>query len=193
MINDNIRRSVLCMAFVVVTGSSSAHAMDGAFYIGLDAGKAEARKYCGNIGNCDSSDASLRGEVGYQINSNFAAELGYTSFGTLFDANDVNVNARQKASAWTLSALAAFPFAERFSIFGRLGVATYSTDNSGTVQGVAVEDKMTTKPYIGAGLGFEFYTNWLARAEYQIYNNISGVDGTKDNVNAWYVGGAYKF
>lgn len=196
MTKNTIRRSVLCMAFIGTLGANTAHAIDGMtgnFYVGLDAGKAEAKKYCNNIGNCDSSDASLRGEIGYQFNANVATELGFTSFGTIFNGQDNNVNAKQEASAWTISVLGAFPVVENFSLFGRLGMARYNLTNSGTVQGVAVEDTNTIKPYFGVGGNFDFTEKWTARAEYQIYTNISGVDGTKDNVNAWYVGGLYKF
>jgi len=184
------------MALIGTMGGNVAHAMDsmpGTFYVGLDAGKAEAKKYCSNIANCDSSDASVRGEVGYQFNSNFAAELGFTSFGTIFSSSDNNANAKQEASALTVSALGAYPIADRFSVFGRLGMAKYSLKNSGAIQGVAVEADSTIKPYVGIGGNFDMTDNWTARAEYQVYTDISGVDGRKDNVNAWYLGGVYKF
>ena len=127
------------------------------------------------------------------ILNNLGAELGYTSFGTLFNANDNNLNAKQDASAWTASAIGTWPIAERFGIFGRLGLAKYDVSNSGTVQGVPVVNKNDTKPYYGAGVKFDLNNNWMLRAEYQRYADISRVDGKKDNVQAWYLGGAYRF
>lgn len=193
MIKNTIKRSLLCAAIVSTMGVNVAHAFGEKIYVGLDAGKAEAKKYCNNIANCDSSDASLRGEVGFQLNPNFAAELGYTSFGTLFKGEDNNVNAKQEANAWTVSALGAFPIAERFSLFGRLGMVKYDVTNTGVIQGVAVKNDNTIKPYFGLGGNFDMTENWTARAEFQLYTDISGVDGSKDNVNAWYLGGVYKF
>jgi len=67
--------------------------------------------------------------------------LGYTSFGSLFKSHDNNFDASQKASAWTVSGIGTLPLTERFGIFGRVGAARYSTDNSGTVQGVPVKDE----------------------------------------------------
>lgn len=193
MLKNKIKFTAICIVLAGTTGAHVAQAAESGVYIGLDAGQAEANKYCNNITNCDSSDTSVRGEVGYQFNDILGAELGYTSFGTLFKANDNNVNAKQDASAWTASVLGTWPVAEPFGIFGRLGLARYNVNNSGTVQGVAVETKNAVKPYFGAGVKFDLTSSWMLRAEYQLYTDISGVDGTKDNVQGWYAGGVYRF
>jgi len=193
MLKNKIKLTAICMALVGTTGANVAQAAPGAFYIGLDAGQAEARKYCDNITNCDSTDTSIRVDLGYQFNPTLGAELGFTSFGTLFKSTDNNANAKQDASAWTISALGTWPVADRFGIFGRVGIAGYNVSNSGTVQGVPVENNNSTKPYVGAGLRFDLTSNWMLRAEYQLYTDISGVTGIKDNVQAWYLGGAYGF
>ncbi len=193
MLKNKMKISALCAALVSTTGVTVVQAADNAFYLGLNGGRAEAHKYCNNVANCDSADMSVRGEVGYQFNKDFAAELGYTSFGTLFDAVNNNVNAKQDASALTLSVLGALPVAERFAIFGRLGFARYNVSNSGTVQGVPVQEENSTKPYLGGGVSFDLNSNWLLRAEYQLYTDISGVDGKKDNVQGLYAGGVYRF
>ena len=188
--------SALCL---LLLGTASISIAQGAMlpptglYFGLNAGQAEVRKSCDNITNCDNADTTLRVDLGYQINSNFAAELGYASFGTLFNASNSSVNAKQEAHAWTGSAIGLWPIVPQFDIFGRVGLARYDVTNTGTLQGVPVEDKASTKPYFGAGIKFDIDNNWLLRAEYQIYTDISGVDGTQDNVHAWYLGGAYRF
>jgi OOP family OmpA-OmpF porin len=193
MLNKKTNVTSLSIALVGVLGMAVAQAEEIGFYVGLDAGKAEARKYCDNITNCDSSDTSMRVEVGYDFNKNIGAEIGYTSFGTLFNANDNSINANQDASALTVSALGTLPVGERFGIFGRLGLARYDVSNSGTVQGVPVESNNSTKPYLGAGVKFDLDSNWMLRTEYQVYSDISGVRGSKDNVHAWNIGGAYRF
>lgn len=193
MLKNKMKLTTLFMALAGTTGMNVGQAAESNFYLGLDAGQAEAKKYCDNITNCDSADTSIRGEVGYQFNNILSAELGYTSFGALLDAHDSNIDATQDASAWTASVLGTWPVAERFGVFGRLGIARYNVDNSGTVQGVPVESKDATKPYIGAGVKFDLTNHWMLRAEYQLYTDISGIDGTKDNVNGLYAGGVYRF
>lgn len=193
MLMKKTKLTALCAALAGAMGANLAAAADNGLYVGLNAGQSEAKKYCKNIANCDSSDTSIRGEVGYQFNDVLGAEFSFTSFGTLFDANDNDVNATQDVSAWTISALGTLPVAEQFGIFGRVGIASYNFSNSGTVQGVAVKDENSTKPFFGAGVKFHLNDNWALRAEYQRYTDISGPNGRDDSVQAWYGGAIYAF
>ncbi len=193
MLKNKMNCSALCIALMTATGVSVAQAGESGVYIGLNGGQAVARKYCDRVTTCEDTDTTVRGEVGLQFNPNWAAEMGYTSFGTLFDGQDNNVSAKQDASAWTLSAVGTIPLGASFGLFGRAGVARYNLSNSGTVQGVAVESKHAIKPYFGAGAKLDLGPDWMLRAEYQLYTDISGVNGTKDNVHAVYAGGAYRF
>lgn len=198
MLKNKIQLTTLCMALVGTSGASVTQAAENflyksGVYLGIDAGEAEARKYCDNVTDCSSGDTSVRGEIGYQINNMFAGELGYTSFGTLVDSKDNAFNAKQNASAWTASLLAGWPFTDRFSVFGRVGVAAYSFDNSGTFQGLPVKDDEGTEPYYGVGLKFSLNDSWALRAEYQRYTDISGLNNTSDDVQGWYAGGVFIF
>ena len=193
MLKNNIKLTALCVALAGTTGANVAQTAESGISLGLNAGQAEARKYCHDIVNCDNSDISTRAELGYQFSSPLSAELGYTSFGTLFDANDGNFNATQESSALTASVLGTWPPVEPFGVFGRLGLARYNVSNSGTVQGVPVAGKDSTKPYFGAGAKYDLAGNWVLRVEYQLYSDISRVDGAKDNVQGWFAGGLYRF
>jgi opacity protein-like surface antigen len=194
MLPNRMKLAAMSVALAATTGTTIVHAGETGLYIGLNGGQAVARKYCDNVTNCKNDDTSLRGEVGYQFTRHWSAELGYTSFGTLFDGRDNNVSAKQDASAWTLSGLGTLPIGTSpFGIFGRVGLARYNLSNSGTVQGVAVESKNAIKPYFGGGVRLDLGANWMVRAEYQLYTDISGVNGVKDNVHGWYAGGAYRF
>lgn len=162
------------------------------FQLGLDVGQAEAHKYCSNVANCDSADISVRGSVGYQFNPKVGAEFGYTSFGTLFESSDISVSAKQEASAWTLSVLGTMPMNDQFALLGRVGMAMYDVNNSGTVQGVPVEEKNSTKPYVAVGLNYDLSESFALRTEYQVYTDISGVNGVKDNVRGLYAGALFR-
>ena len=193
MLSNTLKLAASSVALAATAGINIVQAAETGVYIGLDGGQAVARKYCDNVTNCKNDDTSVRGSVGFQFTPNWAAELGYTSFGTLFDGQDNNVSAKQDASAWTLSAVGTLPIGKGFGLFGRAGAARYNLSNSGTVQGVAVESKRQIKPYFGAGVRLDLGANWMVRAEYQLYTDISGVNGVKDNVHGWYAGGAYRF
>jgi opacity protein-like surface antigen len=194
--NAMMNKLKLTALYTVLVGTMStniAHAAESGFYIGLDAGRAEIRKACDDITNCDNADTSVRGELGYQFNGFLGGELGYTSFGTIFDASDNLVSAKQDANALTASIIATIPPTGPFGIFGRIGVARYDVNNSGTIQGLPVESENSTKPYYGMGARFDLSSNFALRAEYQRYQDISGVNGNKDDIQGWYGGGVFTF
>jgi len=193
MLKLKTKMAVLSIAVIAATSAYAAPDSDSGVLIGLDVGRAEARKNCDGVADCDSSDASIRGNIGYQFDKNWSAELGYTSFGTLFRSNDNNFDASQKANAWTVSGIGTLPLNDRFGVFGRAGVARYETNNSGSVQGVAVKDRQDVKPYLGAGAKFNVTPNFALRAEFQYYADISGVDGSKDDVQSLYAGAVFRF
>lgn len=188
-----IKLAVLSIAVAGVTSVYAAPDSDSGIIIGLDAGRAEARKNCDGVADCDDSDATIRGDIGYQFDKNWSAEVGYTSFGTLFKSHDNNFDASQKASAWTVSGIGTLPLGDRFGLFGRAGVARYEANNSGTVQGVEVKDRKDVKPYAGAGVKFSVTPNFALRAEFQYYADLSGVDGSKDDVQSVYAGAVFRF
>ncbi|MDP2226433.1 MAG: outer membrane beta-barrel protein [Moraxellaceae bacterium] len=168
-----------------------AHAEPG-ITLGLDYGRAEARKFCSNVADCSSDDDTFKGEIGFEFNDYFSAELGYTSLGTLFDSNDNQFQASQDSSAITLSGIGTFAINDRFGIYGRLGAAHYKTDSTGTVAGVPVEDQDGVSPLWGLGIRVGLSDNFALRAEFQSYSDISRVDGRKDDVQAMYAGVLFK-
>jgi OmpA-OmpF porin, OOP family len=161
------------------------------FNFGADIGRTEAKKYCDHITNCSAADTGAKINVGYTFNEIFSTELGYTSFGTIFDSNDNSFAASQDASAITLSALGYLPINEMFSVYGRLGYARYNTNASGSVQGVAVRDQSGNTPLWGVGAKVDFSSQFSMRLEFQDYSNISRVDGQKDDVQGLFVGMVY--
>lgn len=191
----SIERTLLCTALALsaASGAALAEVKDHGVTLGIDAGRAEARKACDNVINCSSDDTSLRVSVGYQFNQMLGLEAGYTSFGTVFESNNNVFAAKQEGNAWTLSALGTFPVGERFGIYGRAGAARFNNDTSGTIQGVPVSDNNKTKPYYGAGLKFAVTDNLDLRAEYQRYKDLANVGGIKDDVDAWSGGLVFKF
>lgn len=195
MLNNHAKSIVMGIALIGAGGvyADSAPDSNTGIIIGIDAGRADAHKYCDHAVDCDHADTSVRGDIGFQFNQYWSAELGYTSFGTLLKSHDNNFDARQKANAWTVSGIGTLPVADRLGLFGRVGAARYDTDSSGTVQGVPVKDKNRVKPYFGAGVKFDLTQNFAIRAEYQYYTDISGVDGSKDDVQGWYAGGVFRF
>lgn len=191
--NKTLLSSALFLAMSASMLSSAAFAEDSGFNIGLDLGRAEASKVCDNISRCDSSDTSAKAHVGFKFNPNLAVEAGYVSFGTIFKSNNNAAAASQKSSAFTASALGTLNFTDLLGIYGRAGVARYDTKGSGMVSGVAVKDKDGITPFYGAGVKLNLTDNFALRGEYQLYTNISKIEGKKDDVQAIYAGLVFSF
>lgn len=195
IMQKHIRTPLLCLALALPSASGLALAgdMGTGLTLGLDAGRAEARKACDNVINCSSDDDAVRLSLGYQFTPMIGVEAGYSSFGTVFDSNNNSVAANQEANAWTLSVLGTVPVGERFGIYGRAGAARFDNDTTGTVQGVPVSSDNRTKPYFGAGVKFGLTDNFALRAEYQRYKDLADIGGIRDDVDAWSGGVVFSF
>ena len=192
MFKQKIYLSALCATLMGASLSTLA-ADENGFTFGIDYGRTEAKKYCNNIVNCDDTDKGPKVEIGYDFNKTFGVELGYTSFGTVFDSNNNSVRIKQKSNAVTLSVLGTVPIGEYFGIYGRLGYARYDTNNTGVVEGVALKDEHGNTPMWGAGIKFNASEQFALRLEYQNYSDLSDLPGHKDDVKGLFAGGVYRF
>lgn len=185
-----LRKNYLTMLFATLTVAAAlpVTAQAKGFTFGLDYGQAEARKFCQDITPCDSADASGKAEIGYQFTNFVGVEVGYVSFGTIFDSGDNQFLASQKSNAITASVIGTLPIVPWFDIYGRGGIAQYESEGSGNVLGVPVNDEKGSTPFWGAGVKFNLSKSFSIRGEYQNFSNISRVDGRKDDVQALYAG-----
>lgn len=194
MSSQKIYLNTVCAAFFSMSLAPAAMAAEeNGWTLGLDYGRTEAKKYCDHITNCHNTDNGPKIEVGYDFNQNWGVELGYTSFGTLFESNDNSLSLSQKSNAITLSVLGTLPINEWFGVYGRAGYARYDTNNSGVVDGVAVEDESGNTPMWGAGAKFTINEQFALRLEYQNYADLSDMPGRKDDVQGLFAGGVYRF
>lgn len=118
----------------------------------------------------DDSDTGFGLAGGYQVNRNFAAELAYVDLGeTSYSANgtatdgvgtfDAGLGIEQSASGPVFSILGIVPIGERFSVFGRLGLALMSVDAdvSVSIDGESASDSASTdRSNMVYGIGGEF-------------------------------------
>lgn len=194
MLKHKLITSAICATLCTLSFAPGAFAEERkGFSVGIDYGRTEAKKYCDHITNCDDSDNGPKVEVGYDFNENWSAELGYTSFGTVFDSNENSLRLTQKSNAITLSVLGTVPLGEWFGIYGRVGYARYDTNNSGMVESVAVKDENGYTPFWGAGVSVNLSEQFSLRLEYQNYADLSDLPGRKDDVQGLFGGVVYHF
>jgi OOP family OmpA-OmpF porin len=118
----------------------------------------------------DDSDTGFGLAGGYQVNPYFAAELAYVDLGDIsYQANgtvtdgvdtfDAGLGIDQSARGPVFSLLGIWPIGERFSVFGRVGLALMSVDADASVSldGESASDSVgTDRSNMVYGIGGEF-------------------------------------
>src|SRR2546430_13640819 len=80
------------------------------WYAGITLGQSEVKDVDCAGASCDKKDTAFRILGGYQINRNFAAELGYHDLGKV-TLSAPGVSANIKSNVWELVGIGAYPFA----------------------------------------------------------------------------------
>ncbi len=170
-------RSAVLVAAVTGALALPAAAQTGtsAFYVGGGFGQSKAHDWCSGAGgiSCDDRDTAWKAFAGYQLNRNFAAELGYTNLGQ-FTASAGGLTDNAKVNVWELSALAAWPLMNQFSVYGRLGAYRANAKEDTNFVG-SFEHNNSDLTY-GLGGQYDFTRNLGVRVEWQRYAKVGGGD-----------------
>ena len=156
-----------------------AFAQDPGFYLGGALGQTSFDVDCTGTTSCDDKDSSWKIFGGYQFNKNLALEFGYADLGEATASVSVppfTVNGALEATVWDLVAVGSLPIADRFSIFGNLGLYRADTDLNATVPGLgsASESDSNTDLTFGVGARYDFTRNLGVRLEWQRYQDVGG-------------------
>jgi OOP family OmpA-OmpF porin len=208
-----VRILILIVGFGCVEGAMAADPAAG-WYLGAGVGKSNATHLDGidtTLANYGITSRSITDDTatawklfgGYQVNRYFGVEGGYAKLGQSNFTSSVTLPGTGTGSgtwdpkdAWSLSAVGYLPVVDRFSLFGKVGLA-YSKVNFGyadTVGDAISASKHTTDPLYGAGLKYDLTKETSVRGEFERYQNIgdSSVTG-QSSVNVWSVGLQYHF
>jgi len=113
---------------------------------------------------------------GYQINRNFAAELGYHDLGKM-KATAPGASLDIKASAWELVGIGAWPVANQFSVYGKLGFYQGEVKAGASLTGVgsgSIKETNTDLTY-GLGVQYDVSREFGIRGEWQRYGKLGVV------------------
>ena len=147
---------------MTVSAGALAQGMQPAWYVGGD---------IGTVDFADEEDTGWKILGGYQLNRNFAAELGY---GTLFDKDGVEV------TAWDLVGVGILPLNNQFSVYGKLGFAMWEAEGpGGSVDG--------TDLTYGVGAQYDLTPKLGLRLQWQRY------DTDDEEADAFTLGAIYRF
>ena len=204
----------LGLVALAAIASPSAVAADPGWYAGANVGQSRAKIDDARITSTllgagftattivdDDRDTGYKLFGGYQFNRNFAVEGGYFNLGKFgFTATTVpagTLNGDIKLQGLNLDAVGILPITDRFSAFGRAGLAYAQTRDSFTRTGavtVANPNPRSNDTNYKLGVGLEYaLTDALGlRAEAERYR-INDAVGNKGDVDLFSVGLVFRF
>jgi len=164
------------LASLVLSTLLASPAFAEGFYIGADVGS-------GRVSNSDDSisfsgNATTFGvHAGYKFSPNLSAEIAYRDHGKVDDKISymrIPMDASLSATSVAASVIAAYPFNESFSAYGRLGFSSIKTKAEVKTEvkalRVAVTSESTeTRALVGIGAQYNLNKNVSLRTEYTQY------------------------
>jgi|SRR5687767_11914336 OmpA-OmpF porin, OOP family len=182
-----------CMALIATCGS--AHAQVGqerGWYAGASIGQSSMDiEGCGGAISCDDKDTAWRILGGYQINRNFAVELGYHQLGDAI-ASGPGGQVNFEATAIELVGLGILPLANNFALYAKAGFYRGETEAKGLAGSVDESETNTDLTY-GLGAQYNFNPRFGVRAEWQRYTNMGGEATGESDVDVLSIGVLVRF
>ena len=163
MKHTNIRITAMALALTM-----SGYVIAGG-YVGAGIGQTNVDAcsdlYAAGATTCDDEDTGFKFFGGYDINKNFAIEAGYTDAGEV-SASGGGGTATAELTALSLYGKGTVPLNETFSLFGKVGLASWEADLSATGYGSLGSEDGTD---LAIGIGGEFNVNntFGVRAEWE--------------------------
>ena len=137
--------------------------------------------------NFDDSDTGFKVFGGYSFNQNFAIEATYFDLGEASGSFGVGDNFDVGISGFGVSAVGVLPLSDTFSLFGKLGFASYDLEAHATVSGFGSGSDSSSESDLtyGVGAALSVGPQWELRAEYEAINVDDG-DANMISVGAMY-------
>lgn len=150
------------------------------FYVGGGLGISSFSDGCRLGGSCDDNDTAIKVFGGYQVNKYVAGELGVVDLGSA-QSTAGGATDEFKVKAWELSAVGSLPLAQRFSVFGRLGLYFARAEENTNFSG----DSSHTNNDLtyGVGVRYDFSRNLAVRGELQRYGDVGGGDVRRADID----------
>jgi OmpA-OmpF porin, OOP family len=151
----------------------------------------------------DSTDTSYHLGIGYRLTRNWAAEVGYADLGnySIYHEDFLGnwLDQRWEAKGWKVAGLGIYPFTDRFSIYGKLGVAATKVKsdfvfNVGGTITAGTGEKRRTSMLAGFGAQYNIFRHLAVRAEYESWGEIGNeADTGRAKMGTWNVLGVFSF
>jgi len=154
---------------VLLSAVVAAPAMAENLYGAIDIGQTTGKDVCtGNppgVSGCEDTATLYRFAVGYQFSPMWGAEASYANYGKASIGSLGGLSGDWEATGLQISGTGTFPIGAKFSIIGKLGIA--STDLKVTTNIPSSDSATTTKLAYGIGVQYDFTEKVSGRAQYE--------------------------
>jgi OOP family OmpA-OmpF porin len=151
---------------------------DRAFYLGGNMGRSDSDASLadigtGLVGSVDHTDTGWSLFAGYRFNAFLGVEGGYADLGSnsvnaVFAGSGTALGGKGDLSAWNVVGIGSFPLTNRFSLFGKAGVARWKVKGSGSSgTSYLAFDEDGTKFTYGAGMSYDLSESAKVRAQWE--------------------------
>jgi OOP family OmpA-OmpF porin len=169
-----------------------AYAQNSGYYAGVSFGTS-AVNACGIVPpglSCDDKDSTFKIFGGYQMSRNFAVELGYADLGKV-TASGPGESRELSSTAWEIMAVGIFPLEKSFSLFGKIGLFSATTNLTSTVGRHG--DDTSNGVTFGLGARYNFTKTFGVRADWQRYMDVGGDNVGESDVDTLTIGVVVRF
>jgi hypothetical protein len=174
------------VAALLLSGVCSTYAVDSYWYTGLGVGLSRVQFYPADFSSGfrerkSELDFGFKGFIGYQINRNWATEVGYATVGKFhyrYDNGPVTQDATYKVTGVGFSAVPTVPFTRNLSVYGRLGAffsqARLTFYNEGFVVGASSAGRQVSSASLLSGFGAQYFFDGEngVRIEYENFGRV---------------------
>lgn len=151
----------------------------------------------------DRSDSGFGLKLGYRLSPRWSLEGGYAnlgkySFGATTTAPAAGaLGGNYGARAWSFAGLGSVPMAERFSLFGKFGVARTTVEREINSQsaglGALNTDARRNGLLLGAGATYDFDAAWFGRAGWDRYTRVGDGSTGRGDIDFYGIGLGRRF
>ena len=193
----NILCSVLASLASAFLMANASAAVDSGAYVGGQAGWGTIHQDGFSTSHNNSSDSGLAGRLfaGYQVNQNFAAEMGYTKFkneSTKATFGLITATGSIKTYAVDLVAKGIMPLQNGVSLYGKLGAAYLNETAHASVGSFSASTTQSKiLPTFGAGVSYDLTQNVATDLSWTRIQKVGSTDLNSTDLVA--LGLAYHF